>query len=298
MVAIQQVDVAARFLRLWPGLLVVLLLTAFLLGPLVTTLDAGSYFASPATLAYVPRNLSLAFRNDVLPGVFAANPLTPSTNGSLWSLFYEVACYGAVVLAGYAGIFARNLRFCAFFAFAVAIHGVSVIAEPAGGLAYRLDTLAFVGFPFALGMACYAWREVLPLGLLGVTLSWLGVLLLSHTPFLGSAIMAALVYSTLWLAFIPKGFLLAYNRLGDASYGVYIYAFPVQQTLVHRFPGMTPWQNILAAAPIVLLLAAASWILVEKRALGLQRSLGAWLAQSFASRGEGAGTTPPAAGQG
>ena len=58
------------------------------------------------------------------------------------------------------------------------------------------------------------------------------------------------------------------TRFGDASYGVYIWAFPIQQTLVQEIAGrLEPWCVIALATPIVLALAYASWRLVERPAL-------------------------------
>jgi peptidoglycan/LPS O-acetylase OafA/YrhL len=82
-----------------------------------------------------------------------------------------------------------------------------------------------------------------------------------------------LAYMLLFLAYVPSGFVRAYNRLGDYSYGLYIYAFPVQQTAVALFPGISPLRLILISAPITVALAALSWHLVEKRALRLKSSL-------------------------
>lgn len=264
----------ARFLRLWPALLVVLTLTAFVLGPALTQLSVRSYFHSRETWTYVPLNASLAFRYDFLSGVFERNPYGAATNGSLWSLFYEVMCYCGVVAVGYLGGLRRRRLFALFLAGVVAGHVWSVFASPPGGIAYRLDVLGFVGFPFALGMACYVWRDALRLSLAGLGSCWLLVAFASSTPFFSSMIMAALVYSALWCAFVPKGALLRYNALGDFSYGVYIYAFPVQQTLIAHQPGQSPWTNMAYAIPVTLVLSMASWHLIEKRALAFARPAG------------------------
>ena len=81
------------------------------------------------------------------------------------------------------------------------------------------------------------------------------------------AITAALGYSLICLGFLPKGVGLAYNRLGDYSYGTYLYAFPVQQAMAHLVPGATPIGNMLLAFPVTLLFAVLSWHLIEERAL-------------------------------
>jgi peptidoglycan/LPS O-acetylase OafA/YrhL len=101
----------ARILRIYPGLALVLLLTVLLLGPFLTTLSITSYFSDPATFTYLPRNLSLKYLQYDLPCVFQDNPYPIATKGSLWTLFYEVSCYGLVAIVGILGLTARGLYF-------------------------------------------------------------------------------------------------------------------------------------------------------------------------------------------
>lgn len=65
----------ARFLRIYPGLTLVLLLSAFLIGPLFTTLSASEYFRSGETYGYLTHNLTLFSMKFQLPGVFENTPL-------------------------------------------------------------------------------------------------------------------------------------------------------------------------------------------------------------------------------
>ncbi|MGI4959456.1 MAG: acyltransferase family protein, partial [Janthinobacterium lividum] len=96
--------VLARLLRLLPGLAAVLVVLAFLLGPQVSTLTMAGYFGSWAPYHYVLGNLSLVAKfQDHLPSVFLDNPFAGAVNGSLWTLQYEVGCYGAVLLLGLVG---------------------------------------------------------------------------------------------------------------------------------------------------------------------------------------------------
>lgn len=268
----------ARVLRLYPALMVALLLTAFVLGPVVTLLDSTAYFSARGTWIYVPVNLTLAFRSDVLPGVFTTNPMPGIVNGPLWSLFYEVTCYGFVVVTGLVGLLRHKGLFAILLAAVVCGHVVSVFAAPAGGIAFKLDLLGFVGFPFALGMAAYVWRDRLRLGVAFAALLWLApvatLLIPLLTPFLGSAIIVAVVYTTFWLALVPKGPLLHYNALGDFSYGVYIFAYPIQQTLELRSVVATPLHNMLLTAPLMLGCAALSWHFVESPSLARARAIG------------------------
>jgi peptidoglycan/LPS O-acetylase OafA/YrhL len=58
------------------------------------------------------------------------------------------------------------------------------------------------------------------------------------------------------------------SRYGDFSYGLYLYAFPVQQLVLYLFPLLRA--PILACALTTSLVAFLSWHLVEKPALRLK----------------------------
>ncbi|HEX7638489.1 MAG TPA: acyltransferase, partial [Burkholderiaceae bacterium] len=68
---------------------------------------------------------------------------------------------------------------------------------------------------------------------------------------------------------------------GDYSYGIYIFAFPVQQMLASRLPGLGPWGVMAGAALPVAVLAVLSWRLVERRALARKDALARRLARAF-----------------
>ena len=88
---------AARVLRIFPALILVVVLTVLVIGPVATTLPLGEYFTSPQTWGYlVTVTLAAAYQ---LPGVFDQNPLDV-VNGSLWTLGPEFACYLLVLTIG------------------------------------------------------------------------------------------------------------------------------------------------------------------------------------------------------
>ena len=88
-------------------------------------------------------------------------------------------------------------------------------------------------------------------------------------------------YGVLSLAFLPSGVLRKFNHLGDYSYGLYIYAFPVQQSLMALYlaahphlvvvkgksPAWEVWPYFFSSLLGTLILAFLSWHLVEKPAL-------------------------------
>ena len=69
----------------------------------------------------------------------------------------------------------------------------------------------------------------------------------------------------------PAGAVRSFNRLGDYSYGTYIYSFPMQQCLVLALPGIGPWALIGASLLVSLPVAVASWHFIEKPAIARKR---------------------------
>lgn len=274
--------IASRVLRMYPGLFVALMLAAFVLGPVVTTLPGKSYFASALTWRYVPSNLTLYEMQFNLPGVFERNPYPIAVNGSLWTLFYEVACYGGVLCAGIAGLLAAPRRLALGLVAYVIAHAGILAGAPHHGRWSQLDNLADLSFPFVLGMAAYVWRDRIVLNrrtAAHVALCAVGAVLLTSL-LRGSAHLTwyqtdicdgALAYLAIWFGYAVKNRLLAYNALGDYSYGIYIYAFPIQQTWVLLLPHQAWWQNVALALPTTAALAVVSWHLVERPALSFVR---------------------------
>jgi peptidoglycan/LPS O-acetylase OafA/YrhL len=78
-------------------------------------------------------------------------------------------------------------------------------------------------------------------------------------------------YVLLYIAYIPYGYIRRYNRLGDYSFGIYIYAFPIQQSVVALCPTVSVPIMILISAPASALLAVISWHLLESRVIGLKK---------------------------
>jgi peptidoglycan/LPS O-acetylase OafA/YrhL len=79
---------------------------------------------------------------------------------------------------------------------------------------------------------------------------------------------AAFSTGVLWLALRGRRLPTIPARLGDWSYGVYLYAFPVQQWLAWTGLHKTSFAAyLLASTLITVVLAALSWHLDEKQAL-------------------------------
>jgi peptidoglycan/LPS O-acetylase OafA/YrhL len=78
-------------------------------------------------------------------------------------------------------------------------------------------------------------------------------------------------YLLFFAAYVPDGWIRAYNRVGDYSYGVYIYAFPIQQALIELLPGSNGLENAALSTVVTIIFAILSWHLIEERALKLKQ---------------------------
>ncbi|USG60960.1 acyltransferase [Sneathiella marina] len=257
---------SARIFRIFPALLVVLLLTAFILAPLLTS--APLYTLLEAIPAYIARNFTLFFLQHNLPGVFMDNPVRNTINIPLWTLNYELICYISVCLLGLAGVLNnRPLTILATIAFLVA-YSIVMYFEPH----QRLVKLAGLALPFMTGVVFFVWREKIRLRLsIGLGLAAAAVICYP-TPIFREAFVIALAYGVFLLAYLPDGLIRHYNQLGDYSYGIYIYAFPIQQITAQQ--GVTePLVNIMISLPLALTCAVFSWRLIERPSLSFAKKL-------------------------
>lgn len=271
--------VMARLLRLLPALIVVLLVTVLVLGPLATTLDASEYFSNPGTWSYFYNlNLLDTATQYTLPGVFTDNPYANGVNGSLWTLPLEtrlyvatlVFFYGALLLTKLSGRLKPIVTLLALMGIAVWGY-LSTLEHLLHGHRHALSIVLF-NSAFFMGGLLFSYRHRVPLKVSWAIILLLGTQFLDETTIYPLYGTFAVVYTVLVVAYIPKGKLLLFNKLGDYSYGMYIYAFPVQQSLSHwtevGFVGMVCWSTV-----ITLGLSVLSWHLLESPALGLKNTL-------------------------
>ncbi len=267
--------IVARTLRLLPALIVVMIISVFILGPLISTLSLESYFSNPNTWSYLSYNLNLLDMRTqyALPGSFESNPYPSTVNGSLWTLPIETRMYVVTIVIFYASTLCFSIqpssnhsiiRFIFLSAFVLLGFLVTEHYQVIGDR-HKLSIAVFA-CAFLIGSVCYSFKENIPL-----KFSW-GVILLFGTQWLNESTIYPLylafciTYITLVLAYLPRGRVLAFNKVGDYSYGMYIFAFPVQQSLSH-WTDIGFWGMVFWATVITLFLSIISWHIIEKPAL-------------------------------
>ena len=262
--------ITARIVRIYPALLVLTVLTLLL----AACCAQPGLLTNPQTWAYALHTAlpSLALLTTYrLPGVFEANPFPGVVNGSLWTLPWELRMYA---ILGAAWIATRAWRSAGDRPMHVVIVALALL-----GLLTKIGhpdspTVNLV-FMFFSGAAFHVLRQHVRYRL-DVAAACAVVLALSilYRPAFVIAYHLCLGYILFTLAYVPK----CWQPRHDYSYGIYIYAFPIQQTLVLLFPGIAWYEMAAAAIPLAVAAGALSWHLIEKPALRLKDMHARWTA--------------------
>jgi peptidoglycan/LPS O-acetylase OafA/YrhL len=275
-----------RFLRIFPAFWLVLIVGAFVVGPIVwlhTGGALGSYFTTAENnpFGYIVNNWNLTMHQLGIYNIYVADtPYGQSTgisifNGSLWTLAYEWSCYLIVAVFVLFGVLKRSravvlLVTVVFFALQIAR-----LAAPDtfGGLIPLLSdpTLVNLACAFLVGSCFAMYADVIPfdwrlavgsLIVIVVSLHWGGFAIVGYP---------AMAYFLLWLAAALPAPFRRIGRKNDYSYGIYLYGFLLQQFgaafRLERW-GYVPFT--LGVMVVAFGCAFLSWHLVEKQVMKLK----------------------------
>lgn len=263
----------ARILRIFPALFVMLTLTVFISGMFLTSLPKVSFFTNSKTYEYLIKSFTLI--NDIgytLPGVFCSNPYKNFVNGSLWSMPYELKMY--IILAGI-WVLSKNfsiIRSKLFDTLVILIVLFAGISDFLYHFIMHIDkNWARLVFMFFTGSVFFIFKDKIILSRI-VFITFLILLIIATRNPVAFFIVynLTLAYILFFIAFIPSGFVRYYNKFGDYSYGIYIYAFPVQQSIIFFIPRVSVLTMIIFSTIITFVFAFLSWHLIEKHALRLK----------------------------
>lgn len=258
-----------RFARIYPGFWGAILVTALLFAPIAAAVSTSTW-SWRAAGDYIVGNLKIINVQYTMEGM--TFPHYSAWNGSSWTLRYELLAYLGCLVVFSIRFFRRHLMPTAAVMWLITT-GFYVVGRPLLHVTTNdYMNMGRLGSFFCVGIFAYAFRDKLTVRWRWVALSGAAVVVLFVVGEKGE------MWAHLPLAYLvlSLGVLLP-TRIGsrnDISYGVYIYAFPVQQTMsflgVDRFGGVI---HMLASAIVTVIFALASWYLIEKRAMGAARRL-------------------------
>lgn len=268
-----------RFMRIMPLLVVVVVSTAFILGPILTDLPVLEYFSRPNTWLYL-KNITTSLQLN-LPGVTNHHGAS-GINNPLWTLRYEWICYFIVAIASIALALRNRLAFAlAWVAVIIAypiLFGFTGVEEGSGQLKMLLLLFGFFGAGtlIALYSKKILWsRSLMILAAILLVLVFYFQIAQLFAPFLVSYLAVGIgLIKMPWSRFLERA---------DLSYGMYLTHALVLTTLMHFYSFQNPLALFAVCMPIALIVAWLTWTIVEKPALE-HKSLPALLVRSALQR--------------
>jgi peptidoglycan/LPS O-acetylase OafA/YrhL len=259
---------AKRALRIFPGLLVCLLVAVFIVGPIFTKFSLTDYFSSPETWSYVKKNLLLMDIQWRLTGVFTES--SNGLNGSLWTLPFEALCY--IYLAIFYGLgILKNKSVANVFllgVIAVSIFAPSHLPAPFD----RVTDSHLLPTCFAIGGLFANNKKHISINITNAALLCLLAYMLSSSNAFQFLFYIAFFYVVIFISSLP--FVIKYFKLPfDASYGIYVYGYMIQQCVHVMFPNVGVHTHQLISLFIAIPLGILSWYYVEKPCIEFGKNL-------------------------
>jgi len=254
-----------RLLRIYPGFIVASLICIFIFAPLS---EGSKILFNNEPYLWFKRILSLlVLKAPVVEGAFSKNHF-PELNASMWTIKYEFICYLILPLLFYLKLIHKKyfigILFLTIFIF--------FIFDPA---AQRTDFVVMARFlcAFLVGGCFYHYRDIIQFNIFLTMISLVGVIVCLFSKFfaeIGLFIFGGYLLFNFALNYKNK----VINAIGektDISYGVYLYAWPVQSLFVQYFPKIKPYQLTFLTLMIVVPLAILSFKFVEKPFMDLKK---------------------------
>ena len=255
--------VKKRVLRIYPALIVCTLISVFIAAPLLSSLPVRDYFTNIATGKYLLNITGLIIRME-LPGVFQSSAYhVHAFNASLWSISIEITLYISILILSIFSFGNRKKIFTiAASIILISLFSILFFYSSIDFTIKRNINLTCVFFLGSLAFTAslnkkailYALITTITAGLLFSITS-----LKSNAECLLLIILSCLVY----LAGMSKRVKIRLST--DISYGLYIFAFPIQQWLfstVHF--NNNPLLNFSLALIVTGFVGYLSWRFIEQ----------------------------------
>jgi peptidoglycan/LPS O-acetylase OafA/YrhL len=254
--------VSKRARRIYPGFCVACIVCIFVLGPFV-----GVDFRSLTSEAYLKIFFQILTLNGPDLHAFPGLP-SHSLNGSMWTIVYEFKCYLLIILVARVGLYRRPVVFglaTAILLLSNELHWPTYIG-PLARIVGHPTLFIRLAAMFCVGSCFYLFRSQMiyrPLIAAGAALTLATCVYFSIFPESAVAVLGG--YLVFWTALhVRSDFLMAINSNNDISYGVYLYAWPVQSSIVYFFQMHSPSLLMALTFPVTFVIGALSWQFVER----------------------------------
>lgn len=250
-----------RIARIFPGLIGVFIVVIFLLGPLFSS-NYSDYFHQLSFSAILHDLLTMNISQSTVDHMFASLP-KDTINGSLWTLKYEMYCYILILLLGAFKLLTKKtvtILFILFF--------ITYMFQTYGSL----ELTRGVPIPrlftyFLLGSLYYFYKDHILFNTKNILILILILFFLSAFEFTQLSIIISFSYLLFAFAYSPIIKLYNFSKMGDLSYGMYIYAFPMQQATLLIFKEIEFQWYFTISFILTLILSYLSWHFIEKPSL-------------------------------
>lgn len=248
-----------RCIRIFPCLFAVIFICTFVLGSFVTEYSLKRYLTDGQTYKYLLNSIFILKHN--LPGVFENNIYGPVVNGSLWTLPVEFLCYVVCYLAWKFGVSKEEI-----FKYTLPIFGfgyivMHILLESSPLLQSALCPCGM----FYAGMLYDTYKKRIHIEFFYVILCLIGLTISIYFALLKYGVILFLPYVLVYIAFGTKKKLSRFGNKHEISYGMYLSAWPIQQTVIMIFHGiMNPILNFLISLPFILLAGFLLNICIER----------------------------------
>jgi peptidoglycan/LPS O-acetylase OafA/YrhL len=183
-------------------------------------------------------------------------------NGSIWSLQLEFQMYIFTMILGLFGLLKKKWSWITILAISILSMKFKVF-EDGVVTDYRVY--------YIIVSLYYVYKDKIKfntiIGICAVAV-WF---LFTKTEYLTPASWITLPYAVLWIGNASTNVLYSFFKSGDYTYGLYIYAFPIQQSTVFIFQNrLNPYELFIIAYPLSLAFAILSWHYIEQKFLSLK----------------------------
>jgi peptidoglycan/LPS O-acetylase OafA/YrhL len=267
-----------RCLRIFPGFAIASLISVFIFAPMsygwqaMLNLPLSEWIKIPLRII----TLQQPWVANTLHNTKHSSEVLDILNHPMWSIRYEFACYISVVFLSVIGLQNRKyFLLVTVLSMLTLMYCLIQINYFHHEIPFQIFCIPRLFFAFLIGSAFYIYQYKI---IWNNHASWVCAILLL-TVFsnqylaeptlilLGGYILFnfALNFKSAWLSKIGTNI--------DMSYGVYLYAWPIQVLIAINSPSISPWSLTLYALILSMLMGYFSWKLVEKPCLQMKHYL-------------------------